>query len=606
MIEHLRVGWAAYFFQRRRRITNSSIDVLFRRLRSGRNATGRDLFRARRQGHAGATFSAICFPFERTPSFLDEAAGVKETVYGFMLLVEKGSFVAVLKAGLDLPSSFKGSFLRQVDDVRMERAIAHRDAVFEKVALRNTSVSKLALRSKTLEANDLANAVSSSSASRFVPQRYSLRRSDGSYSATPSTGRISKRADREDHIAAVDWAVSIIDALSAEEGETSDFIRTFARQLSLEQLGESVRPRHVAIDVAALTDMLFGDQTSIRLVEEDGDSITALGRDRVEALLADLDRGFPVEQVRSELQVRDPTDGARLASLKIGKARLTLSGFAPAAAGGVMVERVDLPVGGDEERRPLARYIDREQLFTVLFDDLALAYLNGRLYKDEALLGGGASFMRHLHACAGLEGATSEKGAFVVGQTSFEPGSVFRTVVDEVAAADDVLVCDDLGDEWADFIGVRTNDDRVTIDFYHAKHGDASMSASAFHEAVGQGIKNLGRMALPTEAMPPKLDKWRQTYRNANVTTAISRVIRGGGIGDVDAHVAEARMAPDLQKRVHLVTSSLSREAVQAVFDAVQAGGRPSAHFVQLYWLLTSFFTACAEMGAVGYVVCRP
>jgi hypothetical protein len=77
------------------------------------------------------------------------------------------------------------------------------------------SVSKLALRSKSLEARDLASTISSASASRFVPQRYSLRRGDGSYSATPSTGRISNRADRTGHLEALDWTIAIIDAITA-------------------------------------------------------------------------------------------------------------------------------------------------------------------------------------------------------------------------------------------------------------------------------------------------------------------------------------------------------------------------------------------------------
>ena len=29
-------------------------------------------------------------------------------------------------------------------------------------------------------------------------------------------------------------------------------------------------------------------------------------------------------------------------------------------------------------------------------------------------------------------------------------------------------------------------------------------------------------------------------------------------------------------------------------------------HFVQLYWILMGFFSACAEIGAIGYVVCQP
>src|SRR3546814_20532646 len=57
------------------------------------------------------------------------------------------------------------------------------------------STSKLALRSKSFEASDLQNTVPTASANRFVAQGYRVRLPNGSYSATPSTGRISSRSE---------------------------------------------------------------------------------------------------------------------------------------------------------------------------------------------------------------------------------------------------------------------------------------------------------------------------------------------------------------------------------------------------------------------------
>jgi hypothetical protein len=59
-------------------------------------------------------------------------------------------------------------------------------------------------------------------------------------------------------------------------------------------------------------------------------------------------------------------------------------------------------------------------------------------------------------------------------------------------------------------------------------------------------------------------------------------------------------------RRVFIVTSSLSRASVATTFENAAAGIAPSAHFVQLYWLLMSYFSACNEVSVVGYVVCRP
>jgi hypothetical protein len=75
---------------------------------------------------------------------------------------------------------------------------------------------------------------------------------------------------------------------------------------------------------------------------------------------------------------------------------------------------------------------------------------------------------------------------------------------------------------------------------------------------------------------------------------------------DIEKQLARLRNSPEVVKRVSIVTSSLSKKAVEDAFADIKSGKRPTAHFVQLYWLLTSFFSACAEVGAAGYVICQP
>lgn len=36
------------------------------------------------------------------------------------------------------------------------------------------------------------------------------------------------------------------------------------------------------------------------------------------------------------------------------------------------------------------------------------------------------------------------------------------------------------------------------------------------------------------------------------------------------------------------------------------AGTKLKPHFVQLYWLLTGYYSQYADMGAVGFVICQP
>ncbi|WP_218667955.1 hypothetical protein [Sphingopyxis sp. KK2] len=119
-------------------------------------------------------------------------------------------------------------------------------------------------------------------------------------------------------------------------------------------------------------------------------------------------------------------------------------------------------------------------------------------------------------------------------------------------------------------------------------------------------MKNLGRMSMTADSMPAKYASWAVPYRNSNVTTSISRLIRGGPQPAIEAAIDVSRQAPDLVKRVYIVTSSLSRCDVEQAFANAANGIPAPAHFVQLYWLLTNYFAACVEMGAIGYVICQP
>jgi hypothetical protein len=112
-------------------------------------------------------------------------------------------------------------------------------------------------------------------------------------------------------------------------------------------------------------------------------------------------------------------------------------------------------------------------------------------------------------------------------------------------------------------------------------------------------------MSFPEERMALKVLGWGNTYNAPGHATQIPRTIRSNA-PDLSDAVARARTAPEALRRATIVTSSLSKQAVEEVFAEIQNGQRPSPSFVQLYWLLQSFFSACTEIGATGSIVCRP
>ena len=475
MIEHLKIGRTANFYKRKKALSDNAISQLFTTVRRNTTEPSRNLFREVRTGSGGAIYSVICFDFARQPSFLKPEADVWERIYGFLLIVEKEDLVAVVKSGLDLPSEFKSNYLEKLTGHQIEIAIAQENAVFEKLRLRNMSTSRFALRSKTLEANNLENNVPVSSASRFVPQAYTVSRQDGNYSATPNTGRISNQNERAGLEDIVAWAGGMIDALRIEQGQTSAFIKNFARPVSLADIPATTHPTSLAFDVGSLKEAFYGEGARYRLVRKQNDAFMEVTQQASAAVFDDLDENFAIGLVADEYPILDPEDGTECGKVAIRKTRIGLPGFTRALIGDLYVE--DRSGDGGEEQKPKAfsRFLDQEDKFVVLFSDLSLAYIEGALFRDDAILAGGATFMAHLMSWDALAGATDEKGNFTQAQTGFDEDSVFGIVVDEVAEEADILLCDDLGDEWADFIAVNTTSHPPTVSFYHAKHGEPSL-----------------------------------------------------------------------------------------------------------------------------------
>jgi hypothetical protein len=80
------------------------------------------------------------------------------------------------------------------------------------------TLSRFALRSKTLEGVNLQNNVGMASSARLAPLGYSFTEADEHFSTTPRTGRISLRADRAGYMELVDYACRIIDRLHPRTG----------------------------------------------------------------------------------------------------------------------------------------------------------------------------------------------------------------------------------------------------------------------------------------------------------------------------------------------------------------------------------------------------
>ena len=237
--------------------------------------------------------------------------------------------------------------------------------------------------------------------------------------------------------------------------------------------------------------------------------------------------------------------------------------------------------------------------------DPRFAFINGTLVLDKQVIAQAPVLLTCLQPIRALSTCTSEKGEKTLDRQStiFPATSIFGAIESSISR-DPLLVCDDLGDEWADYIGIDEANNRVTL--YHAKHGAPTSGASAFQTDVSQAVKNLGRLGAVRADLETKKGHWAGRYSAPNVATRIDRIRQGASADAViDAYERVVACAAP-RPRVALVTSFLSKAEVEATVERIVKRGELQRHDHQRVWLLTSFVSECKNHGAEPIIFCAP
>ncbi|WP_162801314.1 hypothetical protein [Azospirillum brasilense] len=605
MIKHLHTPKAAYFFRKTNKITRASVEQMFADVRREKEKPSNNIFKHIKESYNGAAWSSISFSFLQEPSFLKNVpSDLRERIYGFLLMVEYKDHVLVFKSKLDITADFKGKYLQRISTEKVECSIATESSTFEKIRLRSMTTSKYSLQAKTLEAKNLGRIVGPSGSNRYFAHSYRVRHGDDCYSATPSTGRITLRSSGCNHLQLVEWSIKEIDKILSGGTATSSFIRNFARPVELSSIGSATKVTYVSINSSDLYESLFESAEPMRLIKHENGVYTEIDYEAAKPIFKVLETNFAAEYDGALINIVGPNSSNKVGRIVIGKTRISLRSFKISEIEDIFIEHRNHGGALGTKSIELSRYLDKENMFTVLFSDYTMAYIDGSLYRDEFLVDGGGGFLNYIITCSELKNATSEKGNFSATHQEFDPDSVFGIAVKHICHNDEILICDDLLEEWADFIGVSYQTQPRVVSFYHAKHGALSLGATHFHISVSQAIKNLGLMLLEEKLVEEKLKTWGRNYNNDGKKTKIGRIIRGDS-ASILAASKEVREYPDSIRRVYIVTSSLSKGKVKDVLDDIKKGGQPDPYFVQMYWLLSSYFSACAEVGVYPYVVCQ-
>ncbi|HGF5111073.1 TPA: hypothetical protein ACF317_004403 [Vibrio parahaemolyticus] len=525
-------------------------------------------------------YSIRVFPSVRPVYFLDDQ--VEDRIHAYIIIIEYSDHFAVLKKSCsNIAELIKDNF-ELIGSTELSRTFSH-DAEYQKMALRNMTISDRAMRAKSYEAADLKGLLSTHSAGRSIPYYLKIRQGASTKSIS-GTGRIVEASQRISIDDIAQWVKEQVDLLA--NATDNEFLEAFAKKVELEDVLAITKPNALLIESTQLSERIEKDSLVVKYKSKRGKTITISNRAK-QKLFQYLERTF-------EVDCKDEIIGYEK-DAKIRRNAKTLTIQSKSLTSFRVIE--------NGKEITLQSYIVKNGFYSITFADPKYMYFMGACFQDSSGISEINSILDILKPFNEMTGVTSEKGMFTPDQTTFTNGSMFQ-FVEELHKGDDYVFCDDLGIEWADHITFNLVDG--SISFIHSKHGDETTSASKLHDVVGQGIKNLGNMFFDKRQFIQRIeDKLNGVYTNNSTLTQISRV-RRGDTTKVEEDLEKLLKNYQLHRKCILSCSFMSKSAIEAQFRKIQRGESVPGHITQLLWIISSFAHAVRDMNAIPIIYCAP
>ncbi|TNH95316.1 hypothetical protein [Aeromonas sobria] len=588
MIGNLSLSKNVQFYELNKPLTKRSIKDTFKEISKER--VGNYLLNESKINYTTASgnqviYSIVAYKIEAEPSFL-AGTSVKEQKYAYLLLIECDDALAILTKYVDSPEKHFSSFIDEFDYEKFCHFHGDKSPEYERVTMKNMSISNAVIRSRSLEAKSLNGIVSSNSSSRSIPSNFRMRVGEDSYTLTPSTSRVSHRDKKSTFDGLIDWAIETKDEIKVTTNQ-SEFLSNFAAPICLKDIiGLGHKVVAILIDLSEIETKFLDGQ--VVLSKADGSQLNS----------KDINNIF--NQLKSPILV----DGD---VLKVkGKA---LSGKVLYSKNLITIKnRVlneILVTENSTNSYTLGTYINKEKPFSAVFDSPNYSYYSKSCFEDKHLLNNIHSILNIFDDGYDFNGVSSEKEKpHATNLTRFPVNSLFRKVEDQYCSPHNIVICDDMNDEWADHIAIDSNSHIPSISFIHSKYTNKdTYGASAFHDVVAQALKNIGRTQAEKQLFKNKYDnEWHKNYESTN----ISRVTGANNWQDLEVALDAVNQNPNSIKKIVLATPFLSKAKLTGELNKLVLGQKCKPHYVQLIWLINTLISSCKDFGVQAHILCKP
>jgi hypothetical protein len=562
-------------------LTTSAVREVFRKTRKALGAQTQHVEYREQNTACPVVWSLWIGRFQKPVPWLASSRYV-ETRYAFVLVLEYGEYIGVL-------SNNAGEIVHLVADgqVSYQKLIALRSgegAEIESLSTRSLRAAGVGIARSTLSGRHLERVVSRVGANQAAPSQVAIRHADQAWRISPGTGRVALAGGRASIPDLCAWFAGTCQEIDAAT-EPSDFLKAFAHPISLVELPQNVEPTSIQLDPTALDELL-----------ENGATLRTENRDlddpEIEALRQLVRELWLVARPRSTGDQKANIWRMTLNASEVGHLAIHSSKVSLVCN---RLREVEVTYEDGTSQSLLQVFNSSGQPFRLSFSEPTYSYAMGQLFRDHRLLGSSQNLLHLLDASLPSD-ADEEKGEN--GQR-FAAESLFGFVVETASDQDDLLVCEDMGTEWADFVGVSTTKQQVT--FYHCKGGRVDVGASGLHEVVSQATKNLGYLTASSAELRARKERWSGNWNRRD----IARLQRGASVDSFIEGFSKAVVAPQATRRVMIVTSSLSKSALAQEFENLDRNA-PPASVVHVLWLLSAFVDQCRAAGSIPHIICRP
>jgi len=563
----------AYFFVITKAISKKTIEIVLAKAAS--NKKGQFIYKKIKepQSFGGLSFliSSVVFKYETLPSFLTSGTEV-EIKYGYLIVLEYKGFLVISKRGTDEFIELLDNNISEIDYNTLSKFKLNSSTQYKKLGVNNLDTSKGVMRRATYEAEDVKGALSTIATANKIVSSLKIKNSSGLTSISIGTSRVNDFGYKLSIQEFCRWCDKICTQINSFS-PANTYLDNFAEPLNYSKEIASLQPTSILFNFSPLLDAYESGVISEVYYENSGRK----RKINLKSVIEDYDFCLDIEydKVTKNYEIKNKFDATLI--LKKGKNNITLSG---SKVKNIYIEYTTGEVSN------LLNTVNRDSLYIVSFSNFDIRYSTRTLFKDNKLLGNIDYFLKSFETTKSLRSATSEKGKVTSTSLSFDATSIFG-IIETSICTEKYLLCDDLGDEWADYIGFTPSS---VIRFYHAKSSSKRFSASAFHDLVSQAIKNIGNFDFNKD-LTTKKAKISTLYGGSKIGR-----LRKGNISTCFKDLKETYNSPNITREIVLVINFLDKLQLETELKKLKTGGAKN-QTVQILWLLSTLIGTCQERG---------